>query len=188
MSDHRLRNSFNGVPTQEEVNEFCNAAKSGNIDTVTQMLDRYGPAIIDQRDQGKDTALTWAAWTGQAAIITLLLERGAAIDEKGMRGKTALAWAAEGGKNEVVRLLLENGASTEPRDEDGKTALTLARERSHTEVVQQIEQWSEDRQRKIETQKQRAIREKEEEAARAVAQDRLQKLKLSRPPKIRPRK
>ena len=186
----RLSNRFNGVPTQDEINEFCNAAKNGGMSTVVTFLDKYGPAIINEKDHLKDTALTWAAWTGQTQMVALLLERGANIDVKGMRGKTALAWAAEGGKQDIVTLLLEKGAAPDLKDDDGKTALELAESRGQAAIAKQLKDWAALQRLQAETEKQRVQREKEDAAATALTSERREKLRQARPPKIQipPRK
>ncbi|TAL34520.1 MAG: ankyrin repeat domain-containing protein, partial [Alphaproteobacteria bacterium] len=101
-----LKSAFPGntPPTREEINEFCAAGKTGDLEKLKESLDKFGAAIINERDHGGDTALTWAAWTGKIDAVEFLLARGAVLDAPGMHGKTALIWAAQGGKKDVVAL------------------------------------------------------------------------------------
>ncbi|MEZ0223302.1 MAG: ankyrin repeat domain-containing protein [Alphaproteobacteria bacterium] len=172
-------NRFSGVtPSWNEIEDFCAAAKNGNDTSVGRLIDLHGAAIIDAKDSRGDTALTWAAWGGYTGTVALLLERGAGIDVKGVNGKTALAWAAEGGKQEVVSLLLKKGASVEVKDDNGDTPIKLAKNRGHTVIVAEMEEFTQ-------AKKEQAARRKLEEDGRALAAARLEKLKKTRPPKIR---
>ena len=164
-------------PTQDEINAFCNHAKIGDTALVTQYLDRFGVAIIDSRDSTQDTALSWAAWTGQKHIVALLLERGADIDKTGMTDRTALAWAANGGRREVVEFLLDKGANSEPKDKNGSTAADLAQNTGHAELAAFIR---ENGTQKRKAAAEQAAKEKAEQEGRELAALRLDALKKSK--------
>jgi len=80
-----------------------------------------------------------------AAVIALLIQRGAHIDAVDNRGRTALMIAAENGYAAVVEALIRGGADRTRRDNDGKSAFDLAandsvRERlAETEFGQRID-------------------------------------------------
>lgn len=173
------KNRFNSSPPSwNEVEDFCAAAKSGNAEAVGRLIDLHGAAILDAKDARGDTALTWAAWGGYVETVALLLDSGAGIDVKGVNGKTAIAWAAEGGKKEIVTLLLERGASVEIKDDNGDTPVRSAKNRGYTAIAAQMEEFTE-------AKKEQAARRKQEEAGKALAAERLDKLKKNRPPKIK---
>lgn len=98
------------------------AAKSGNSEAVTLMLDLGFP--IEARGDDGGTALHAAAYTGSAHVVGLLLVRGAEIDARDTTwNSTPLDWAPVGSGYqpddnpaadwvETVRTLLERGAST----------------------------------------------------------------------------
>ena len=78
------------------------------------------------------TALMWASGYADGAgvldavaVVTLLLDRGAAIDSADDRGRTALMTAAELGHGTIVELLLARGADRARADKQGKTARDL---------------------------------------------------------------
>lgn len=169
------------TPTQEDVNLFCNASKSGDTTKVVEYLDRFGTAIINERDNMQDTALTWAAWTGQKAMVELLLDRGAEIDRKGMTGRTALGWAANGSKREVVELLMDRGASTELRDNDGKSPADLAG--NHNMDLANFIRDNGAQKKKIVAEQ--AAAKKAEEDAAALRAQRFDELKKRKPPKLK---
>ena len=51
-----------------------------------------------------------AAYTGQAEVARLLLQKGAFVDAACLNGATPLYFAAQNGREEVVELLLASGA------------------------------------------------------------------------------
>lgn len=178
MADARLKNAFPGPPpSHDDVIVFCAAGKTGDIDILKKMLAKFGPAIINERDTGGDTALSWAAWTGQKDAVVFLLDKGAGLESPGMHGKTALIWAAQGGKSDVVMLLLEKGANVHAKDEHGETALTITDRNGLNQIATQLRDW-------ISGQAQLAILRQQEEEARALTADRLSKLK-DKAPKIK---
>ena len=72
----------------------------------------HGPAtpvliqwIVHQQNNGGDTALHIAAYGGNLASATRLLEGGADLTLRAKDGKTALDRARSQGKSEVVALL-----------------------------------------------------------------------------------
>jgi len=82
-------------------------------------------ADVDARDSGGRTALMWAAFTGEAHLARLLLERRANVElcgcthplALGLHVTSALAACAYAGPHyslEVAELLLRHGASPEP--------------------------------------------------------------------------
>jgi hypothetical protein len=185
-----LKSAFPGniPPTREEINEFCAAGKTGDIGKLKDALDKFGASILNERDDGRDTALTWAAWNGKIDAVEFLLARGAGLEAPGMHGKTALIWAAQGGRKDVVALLLEKGANINAKDDNGETALTLADRNNLQEVSKQLRSWVEDQKRLAEERKRDAEQKKIQDEARALATERLGRLKGKAPKiKIAPR-
>lgn len=70
-----------------------------------------------------------------AALVRLLLARGADREGRDESGQTALAHAASSGKPELVRILLDAGALIDAEDEHGRTPLMLAAEECKPETV-----------------------------------------------------
>lgn len=69
------------------------------------------PNEVNQRGE---TALHWATWRGRSvAVITVLLDAGAAVDVRRYDGRTAYALAVQSGQAEAVALLEARGANTE---------------------------------------------------------------------------
>jgi ankyrin repeat protein len=77
-----------------------------------------------------------AALAGQAAVVELLLDRGASIDAPDTEaGATPLHYAASWNRRPTVELLLKRGADATLRNKAGKTALDLARDNNAGEAL-----------------------------------------------------
>lgn len=85
-----------------------------------------------EEESGWGTPLQVAARQGNAAMVTLLLARGASVDRRREREvqETALMEAAFGGHPEVVRLLLDSGADASLVNDLGMDALAIAKKAS----------------------------------------------------------
>lgn len=89
---------------------FLLAVRKGDARAVSTMLDRDA-SLIDTRMDGA-TALHFAAWEDHAAVVDVLLDRGADIDAlDAEHGMLPIAWANEHGHMDLVRHLHQRGAS-----------------------------------------------------------------------------
>lgn len=68
--------------------------------------------VVDVRDADGRTPLSWAAKRGHEAMVSLLLEKGAAIDSEDRFGRTPLEFAAERRHEAMVQLLESYGAQS----------------------------------------------------------------------------
>jgi ankyrin repeat protein len=85
------------------------SAASGSVACVTLCLNRLhvsSRAIINVRNNRKDSPLIIAARLGHAEMVRILLDAGAVPWAAGQNGWTALHWAAAVGCIPVARLLL----------------------------------------------------------------------------------
>jgi ankyrin repeat protein len=69
------------------------------------------------------SALSFAAFGGNASALRMLIKHGADIHAIDSRGQSIMLWARS---NEVVRLLLDQGLDINARDVDGTTLLMLS--------------------------------------------------------------
>ncbi|KAH8547920.1 ankyrin repeat-containing domain protein [Umbelopsis sp. PMI_123] len=91
---------------------WFDAAISGNIDNIRNLLDYHG-AYIGWEDGHKCTALHLSAGSGHKELVSLLLDFHAAVDAKDEKSRTALHEASLNGHKEVIDLLLSHGADIE---------------------------------------------------------------------------
>ena len=85
------------------------ASKAGNLPRLRELLDE-GVPIDAKNATGVATALIMASHTGQVAIVTELLARGAGVNVLGEGGMSPLYIAAYSGHQAVVTALLTAGA------------------------------------------------------------------------------
>jgi len=93
------------------------------------------------RYSGRDSMFCLAGGRGDAEMVKLMLDRGAAIEAKDEDGWTAIMLAAYNGHTEIVKMLLDRGAAVEARDADGNTALMWAAMEGHTATVGLLLDW-----------------------------------------------
>jgi ankyrin repeat protein len=124
---------------QELLADFLAAAKRGNVAEVVRLLALEGEDHLhsNSADDAQITALSWAAWFNQVAVMKLLFERGADIERADSDGYTALMGAAASGSLEAVEWLLhEGGADWRRQDDFGRTALQQAKPGPVAEVIE----------------------------------------------------
>ena len=106
-----------------KVDELFAAVNRKNLQAVADILDQQ----VDPNSQGDDnkTALHEAAWNGDVAMISFLIDRGAKLNQRDSYGRTALHDAANNCKVEAIKALLEKGALPNLQDKIGNTPLRL---------------------------------------------------------------
>eukprot|EP00952_Eustigmatos_sp_NYUAD-ZCMA_P014644 56841-Eustigmatos_ZCMA.PRE.1 len=85
---------------------FMRAAFHGHVEVARHLLD-HG-ATIDHRDHFRQSAVYWACITRHAAIVLLLLQRGADVTVRG-GSSTLLIVAPSLGSDGCVHALLKHG-------------------------------------------------------------------------------
>src|SRR2546426_215090 len=99
---------------QADVTPLWEATMNRDAAAVDSLLKKGGDP--NSALPGGETILMTAARTGSAAIVELLLSRGANINATGPQfGETALMVAASQNQPEVIRALLEHGADVNGR-------------------------------------------------------------------------
>ena len=85
-----------------------------------------------------NTALAHACkGKGQAGVLRILLENGAATDinKKNINGHTPLTHAAWNGVVDIAKALLDNGADIDSETKEGMTAMKLAVDKRHEDLA-----------------------------------------------------
>lgn len=99
------------------------AVAAGDSARVVALLDAH-PALLESRDPTGWTPLQEAAYRGNAAMVRLLLSRGAHVEARENGGRTALIWATGWGDDlETARLLLDAGADVNVSTPMGESVL-----------------------------------------------------------------
>ena len=85
-----------------DVNPFCKAIMTGDIDTVKKLLDLG--ADVNEKSVGMTPAM-FAARYNKAEILQLLIEDGANLKAKSDKGYTAQKYAEMSNANEALEVL-----------------------------------------------------------------------------------
>ncbi len=99
--------------------QLFGAARTGDVATLTELLDRY-PDKLQARDEPYAfTLLHAAAREGQLAVVDLLLRRGLDPNVREQGDNTyPMHWAAAAGKLDVVRRLADAGGDVIGKGDD----------------------------------------------------------------------
>jgi ankyrin repeat protein len=142
--------------------ELVNAARQGNLDVVRTSIGGLTSAtaagidgqtplqaaaaagqggvvrVLLAQKADPNSAVEFAARTGQASILRLLAESGASI--RGEKGGLALGLAAQSGSKDAVIYLLDHGADKDfvNAPDDGMTPLLYAARSSQAGVVKAL--------------------------------------------------
>lgn len=123
-------------------------ASAAGSDAMLDALLRAGANPNVPITEEGETALMFAARTGNVEAVRVLLDHGAVVDQAQQHGQTALMWAAAEGHPGAIGLLLERGAdpnasSTPPERQErrppgGMTALLFAARQGHLDAVKAL--------------------------------------------------
>ena len=120
----KARNAIERTESGSEELSIWNAAKQGNIETLTKILN--DGAGVDKPDSFGITPLAWAAMSGKVEAVEALIGHGANVNASNQDGNSPLHGAAFLGRSEIVAFLLENGAVVNARNSRGGTPLDSA--------------------------------------------------------------
>jgi len=83
-------------------------------------------ASVNVTDRDGDTAVSAAAYCGQAGTLQELIQAGAKVEAAFVHQTSPMAWAAIFGHVPVIELLIKAGADANAPDKHGRTPLDLA--------------------------------------------------------------
>ncbi|MFN2444395.1 MAG: ankyrin repeat domain-containing protein [Vicinamibacterales bacterium] len=112
-------------PAMASESALADAAMNGDLITVRTLLERKADVNAPQGDGS--TALHWAAYSGHAEMVQMLLASGADVKAKTrLAGLTPLMMAARNGHADVIKLLLDAKDDVAATNANGTTPLMLA--------------------------------------------------------------
>ena len=121
--------------TRKKVRELLNAAGSGDLKNLKNLLD--SGVEVNIKDYACRTALMKAVAMGHLTVVNLLLAGGADVNIKDNNCRTALMYAASRyGASGMVNVLMTHGAEVNARDKHGATALMDAAKFGYDDTVQ----------------------------------------------------
>ena len=111
------------------------AARASDSAGVRALLDATPRANVNQRSADGTTALHWAVYHNDVALIERLLASGADVKVKNDYGATPMSEAAVVGNVPVLRELLAAGADKESANADGQSALMVLARTSNVDAA-----------------------------------------------------
>ncbi len=121
-----------------EGTDLIAAASHGDPGACLRLLDLGLP--IDSLDRQGCSALLRACGAGHAAVVRMLLERGADAAIAASTGATCLSAAVTARRASVVQVLLEHGVAAGQRLPGGATALMIAAALGHVDLARLLVQ------------------------------------------------
>ena len=103
------------TPSPDALDDSINNAKMGHDDLIREMVETFGPSILETTDDDGKTALIWAADHRRDKTVKLLLELGAEVNAEDNDSMTPLIAAACAGAVGIIHILLDNHAQIESR-------------------------------------------------------------------------
>ncbi len=104
-------------------------------DAAALRLLQESKSAAQERAVDGTTALHWAVYNDDVALVERLLAAGADVNAKNDYGATPLSQAAVVGNARVIRALLTAGADVESPNADGQTALMVLARTSNVEAA-----------------------------------------------------
>ena len=130
--------SLNSVNDAFEINDFLNASKLGDVETVRNMLLQTNNSIINEAGGDLNvTALHLAASEGHFNLTSFLLDNGADVNAVNkLRFSPLMMAVANNGTVRIIETLLERGADWYIFSSDkGRNALFLAALNGKADIV-----------------------------------------------------
>jgi uncharacterized protein len=123
------------VEATEQPAPLVTAARAQDGDALKALLDANPRPDVNQRSSDGTTALHWAVYHDDVALVERLLADGANAKAMNDYGATPMSEAAVVGNVQVLAKLLAAGADVESPNSDGQTALMIVARTSNVEAA-----------------------------------------------------
>jgi ankyrin repeat protein len=107
----------------------------GDVIRVRELLETYGDVVERKLDRYDWKAIHFAALSGHADVVMLLIQNGADVNAVNKDKWTSLHLAAWKSHVEVAKLLIQNGADVNAVNKDNRMSLHFAAENGHVDTV-----------------------------------------------------
>ncbi len=114
--------------------DLLRAAQANNATVALAAIE--DGVDVNARSPDGTTALHWAVYNGNLALVERLIAAGADVSAANEFGSTPLAEAATVGNAEVVEALLAGGAAVDAPGADGQTALMVVARSGNTAAAE----------------------------------------------------
>jgi len=123
--------------SQEKKNEeFLAAIRTKNLERANTLLK--AGAEVDCKDEEGNTALHYAASSGQLEFVELLIKNGIDPDLINNKIETALHKASEKGYADIIKFLINHGAAPNAKNKKGETPLHYATHKGKVDVIKTL--------------------------------------------------
>ena len=119
------------------------AVEYGHSKLVLILLDAE-PLLLHMRTKEGLTAMSIAAWRGDAKMAQLLLDQGGEVDAKSQWGETPLHHAVSFGHLAVCELLLNNGANPHLEDKMERSPYRIAMQKGSAKMKKLFSKYSQE--------------------------------------------
>jgi ankyrin repeat protein len=116
--------------------DLLRAAQSDNATVALAAIE--DGVDVNARSPDGTTALHWAVYNGNLALVERLIAAGADVSAANEFGSTPLAEAATVGNAEVIEALLTGGAAVDAPGADGQTALMVVARSGNTAAAEAL--------------------------------------------------
>jgi len=116
--------------------DLLRAAQSNNATVALAAIE--DGVDVNARSPDGTTALHWAVYNGNLALVERLIAAGADVSAANEFGSTPLAEAATVGNAEVIDALLTGGAAVDAPGADGQTALMVVARSGNTAAAETL--------------------------------------------------
>lgn len=115
------------------------AAQEGNRELMRVYL--LQDADFNERSANGNSALLWAVFNKNRALVDLLIEHNAEVNATNNLGQFPLCLAAHAGEDRITKKLLKAGADISMKFQD-KTAAEWASSKDHKALAKLIQNWN----------------------------------------------
>lgn len=117
--------------------QMLTAIRQGDT-ALLEALIKADPRAVNTGNRDGETPLHWAALSGHANIVDILVKNGANVNAQTRDKWTPLHWAALKGHIRIAEILLDNGADINAKTDGGWTPLHVAAYQDEKNIIPRL--------------------------------------------------